>query len=83
MSQKKTRTWSDVEIAAAKACLVHQLERWDAERELEVLLVGESTDLETEDAIKGLGACLGAPEYVTDTNAIQLLEDLRPQLVKP
>lgn len=66
-------------IDAARKCLIHQVGRWNAERELEVMLqahLGTEDDIETEDDIKGLCVCLDEIEDVTDDAALQLLRNL-------
>lgn len=63
-------------ISAAKRCLVAQLQRWDAERELESLLVPDGELNEMEQDIKGICACLDEPEDVDEEDALELLGHL-------
>jgi len=66
-------------IEAAKKCLIHQVGRWDAERELEVML---QSHLGIEDDIKGLCVCLDGIEDVNDLAARNLLNNLFDHLQK-
>lgn len=69
---------SRVKIDVAKRCLVAQLQRWDAERDLENVVGHDIRGLEED--IKTLCSCLGAPWDVTDRHAIELLDRLGSRL---
>lgn len=66
-------------IDAARKCLIHQIGRWNSERELEAMLqshLGTEDDIETEDDIKMLCVSLDEIEDVSDAAALQLLRNL-------
>lgn len=75
------RSWqTEEQIDAARACLVHQLATWDAERELELALVGDDPE---DDCVDNIGdelrhicAGLNSREDVTDDDARRLLDYL-------